>query len=101
MKQRQFTIHKHSTDVPVKNPFVHRLNLGTVDVIKIGLMSFTIAPIRVFIAGILLILAWSLAAVSLLFQNKEERQKPLIGWRKADPIYTASVCVTRRSQLQN
>lgn len=81
MKQRQFTIHKHSTDVPVKNPFVHRLNLGTVDVIKIGLMSFTIAPIRVFIAGILLILAWSLAAVSLLFQNKEERQKPLIGWR--------------------
>lgn len=36
MKQRQFTIHKHSTDVPVKNPFVHRLNLGTVDVIKVS-----------------------------------------------------------------
>uniref|UniRef100_A0A0L8GNM9 Uncharacterized protein n=3 Tax=Octopus bimaculoides TaxID=37653 RepID=A0A0L8GNM9_OCTBM len=67
---------------PMKNPFVHRLNLGPVDVIKIGVMSFTIAPIRILIAGILLLLAWSLASLSLLFQTEIERQKPLIGWRK-------------------
>ncbi|XP_052822312.1 lysophosphatidylcholine acyltransferase 1 isoform X2 [Octopus bimaculoides] len=66
---------------PMKNPFVHRLNLGPVDVIKIGVMSFTIAPIRILIAGILLLLAWSLASLSLLFQTEIERQKPLIGWR--------------------
>ncbi|GAB1600109.1 lysophosphatidylcholine acyltransferase 1-like isoform X2 [Argonauta hians] len=66
---------------PTKNPFVHRLNLGPVDVIKIGVMSFTIAPIRIIIAGILLLLAWSLASLSLLFQTDVGRQKPLIGWR--------------------
>jgi len=45
-------------------------------------MSITIAPLRLILIGFCLLLAWPLAAIAVAFRPKEDRLKPLTGWRK-------------------
>lgn len=69
-------------DVAV-NPFVHKLHLNTYDTIKVALMTVTILPIRVVIAFVCLVLAWSFACIGIHgFTTEELRTKPLTGWRR-------------------
>lgn len=49
---------------------------------QIVIMSVTVAPLRLLMAGMCLVLAWPLAALSLAFRTEEEKRKPLTGWRK-------------------
>ncbi|ESO91104.1 hypothetical protein LOTGIDRAFT_217653 [Lottia gigantea] len=44
-------------------------------------MSVTIAPIRLLLVGISLLLAWPLAAIAIGFRSEEEKAKPMTGWR--------------------
>nr|XP_022344069.1 lysophosphatidylcholine acyltransferase 2-like isoform X2 [Crassostrea virginica] len=67
----------------VKNPFVHNLQFSTLDMIRIALMSVTIAPVRLVSLALLFGLAWLLAAISLAYRTPEEKEKPLAGWRKS------------------
>ncbi|KAH3778267.1 lysophosphatidylcholine acyltransferase 2-like isoform X2 [Dreissena polymorpha] len=66
----------------ILNPFVHKLHLGYLDMIKIGVMSVTVAPLRLFMVGLCLVLAWPLAALCVLGRTPEEAKQPLSGWRK-------------------
>ncbi|XP_041375841.1 lysophosphatidylcholine acyltransferase 2-like isoform X2 [Gigantopelta aegis] len=81
--KRNFNVPRQTSFIKpeVQNPFSHRLNLSIVDKIKIAIMSVTIAPIRMILAGLCLLLAWPLAAISVAFLSKEDKQKPLSGWR--------------------
>ncbi|XP_041375840.1 lysophosphatidylcholine acyltransferase 2-like isoform X1 [Gigantopelta aegis] len=83
--KRNFNVPRQTSFIKpeVQNPFSHRLNLSIVDKIKIAIMSVTIAPIRMILAGLCLLLAWPLAAISVAFLSKEDKQKPLSGWRKS------------------
>ncbi|XP_052232850.1 lysophosphatidylcholine acyltransferase 2-like isoform X1 [Dreissena polymorpha] len=65
----------------ILNPFVHKLHLGYLDMIKIGVMSVTVAPLRLFMVGLCLVLAWPLAALCVLGRTPEEAKQPLSGWR--------------------
>lgn len=67
----------------VKNPFVHNLQLSTLDIVRIVFMSITIAPVRLVSLALLFGLAWLLAAISLAYRTPEEKKKPLEGWRKS------------------
>ncbi|XP_078338685.1 lysophosphatidylcholine acyltransferase 2-like isoform X1 [Crassostrea virginica] len=67
----------------VKNPFVHNLQFSTLDMIRIALMSVTIAPVRLVSLALLFGLAWLLAAISLAYRTPEEKEKPLAGWRNS------------------
>ncbi|XP_061163187.1 lysophosphatidylcholine acyltransferase 2-like isoform X1 [Saccostrea echinata] len=66
----------------VKNPFVHNLQFTTLDIVRIVIMSVTIAPVRLVSLALLFGLAWLLAKISLACRTPEEKQKPLEGWRK-------------------
>ncbi|KAK7115276.1 hypothetical protein V1264_001176 [Littorina saxatilis] len=65
----------------VPNPFVHRLELGTLDILKIAIMSVTIAPLRLLMVVLLLLLVWPLAAIGVACRSPEEADKPFTGWR--------------------
>lgn len=67
----------------VKNPFVHNLQLSTLDIVRIVFMSITIAPVRLVSLALLFGLAWLLAAISLAYRTPEEKKKPLEGWRNS------------------
>ncbi|XP_060555457.1 lysophosphatidylcholine acyltransferase 2-like isoform X1 [Ruditapes philippinarum] len=66
----------------IQNPFVHKVHLGYLDMIQVAFMSVTIAPLRLLLVGISLLLAWPLAALAVSFRSKEEQNQPLSGWRK-------------------
>ncbi|XP_048253838.1 lysophosphatidylcholine acyltransferase 2-like isoform X1 [Haliotis rufescens] len=84
MKRNVPIARQESLVVPdVQNPFVHRLHFGILDKIQIVIMSVTVAPLRLLMSGMCLVLAWPLAALSLAFRTEEEKRKPLTGWRKA------------------
>ncbi|XP_076470898.1 lysophosphatidylcholine acyltransferase 1-like [Babylonia areolata] len=63
------------------NPFYHRLHLSGLDLVKIAVMSVTVAPIRLLLVGLLLLMIWPLAAIAVAFRRPEDRGKPLAGWR--------------------
>ncbi|XP_060555458.1 lysophosphatidylcholine acyltransferase 2-like isoform X2 [Ruditapes philippinarum] len=65
----------------IQNPFVHKVHLGYLDMIQVAFMSVTIAPLRLLLVGISLLLAWPLAALAVSFRSKEEQNQPLSGWR--------------------
>ncbi|XP_061163188.1 lysophosphatidylcholine acyltransferase 2-like isoform X2 [Saccostrea echinata] len=67
----------------VKNPFVHNLQFTTLDIVRIVIMSVTIAPVRLVSLALLFGLAWLLAKISLACRTPEEKQKPLEGWRNS------------------
>lgn len=67
----------------IPNPFVHVLKMNAWDYIRIGIMSVTVAPLRVLAFTLLLVPVWVLCAVALAGIKKEEKENPLTGWRKA------------------
>lgn len=66
----------------IQNPFVHKLHLSYLDLLQVAIMSVTVAPIRLLLAGLCLLLAWPLAALAVAFRSEKDRQQPLSGWRK-------------------
>ena len=48
---------------------------------QIAIMSVTIAPLRLLMAGLLLLMVWPLAAIAIACRSPEDRSKPLSGWR--------------------
>lgn len=81
-------------DIP--NPFQHDLNLNAWDYIRIGLMSITIAPIRLLLTLILMLPTWFLCYVALLGLGDEAAKKSLTGWRRA---LKGPVLVVARMQM--
>lgn len=73
----------HSVDQPrVHNPFFYRLQFSTLDIIKIVVMSITIAPLRLLLAILIVLMLWPLAAIGSCCTSAEEKKKPLRGWKK-------------------
>ncbi|KAL5020848.1 hypothetical protein ScPMuIL_000003 [Solemya velum] len=66
----------------VQNPFVHRLHLGPLEILQVVVMSLTLAPLRLLMSGMCLVVAWLVAAIALSGRTEEEKKKPLAGWRK-------------------
>ncbi|WAR13504.1 PCAT2-like protein [Mya arenaria] len=65
----------------IQNPFVHNLRLGYLDILQIIIMSVTIAPLRLLLVGLCLLLAWPLAAIVVAGRSEEDKKEPLTGWR--------------------
>ncbi|XP_076448987.1 lysophosphatidylcholine acyltransferase 2-like isoform X2 [Babylonia areolata] len=73
----------HSVDQPrVQNPFVHRLQFSTLDIIKIVVMSITLAPLRLLLAILIILMVWPLAAIGNFCTCAEDKEKPLRGWKR-------------------
>ncbi|XP_045191515.2 lysophosphatidylcholine acyltransferase 2-like isoform X1 [Mercenaria mercenaria] len=66
----------------IQNPFVHKIQLGYLDMLQVAFMSVTVAPLRLLLVGVCLLLAWPLAALAVAFRNEKEQKEPLSGWRK-------------------
>ena len=49
---------------------------------QVALMSVTIAPLRLLLIGLCLLLAWPLAAIAVGFRSEEDKKEPLSGWRR-------------------
>ncbi|XP_077982422.1 lysophosphatidylcholine acyltransferase 2-like [Glandiceps talaboti] len=65
---------------PVQNPFVHKLELTTVDKIRIALCTVTLFPVRLIGILIFVVIAWIFALIALTGIKDEE--KPFSGWRR-------------------
>ena len=50
--------------------------------LQVIIMSVTIAPLRLLLVGLCLLLAWPLAAIAVAGRTEEDRKQPLVGWRK-------------------
>ncbi|KAK0051449.1 lysophosphatidylcholine acyltransferase 2 [Biomphalaria pfeifferi] len=81
MSRNNIPRQKSLSTPEVLNPFVHKLNLSLRDKIQIAIMSVTIAPIRLFLVLLLLLLAWPFAALAVAFRSEEDKLKPITGWR--------------------
>lgn len=68
----------------IKNPFVHRLELKLIDKIKIGLNGVFLLPMRIFVSTNIFLFSCTLAFfVTFGYTQKELKEKPFTGWRKA------------------
>ncbi|XP_039266198.2 lysophosphatidylcholine acyltransferase 2-like isoform X2 [Styela clava] len=74
-------LRKKSFALPKVNPFIHDLQLSMKDKLQILVMSFTLAPIRLFLIFILLIFAWLIAFISTLGLDIDSK-KPVRSWRR-------------------
>ena len=64
------------------DPFSHQISPGFIDVLKIVVMSLTLAPLRLFCILILLVWGWCLAKLGLCGLSEEDYSKsPFVGWR--------------------
>ena len=64
------------------DPFSHKLSPGILDLIKIIIASFTLAPLRLYCIFNLLSLTWFVSKVGLLCTNAKTKEKPFSGWRR-------------------
>ncbi|BFZ13456.1 hypothetical protein BsWGS_16495 [Bradybaena similaris] len=71
--------HKSVSDAP--NPFVHELKLNFLDKLQVAIMSVTVAPIRLILVVLFLLMVWPLAALAVAFRSEEDKLKPVTGWR--------------------
>lgn len=74
-------LRKKSFALPKVNPFIHDFQLAVKDKIQIFIMSFTIAPIRLVLILILLIVAWIIAFFSTMGMDISSK-KPVKSWRR-------------------
>ena len=64
------------------DPFSHTMSPGIFDILKIFIMTFTIAPIRFALIIQMLFLAWFVSKVGLIGLSKEQSNEcPIDGWR--------------------
>ena len=74
------------------DPFSHKLSPGILDLIKIIIASFTLAPLRLYCIFNLLCLTWFVAKIGLLCtNNKKTNEKPFSGWRRVLQIFIRKV----------
>lgn len=50
--------------------------------LQVAVMSVTIAPIRLLLVILLLLLVWPFAALCTAFRTEADKEKPVTGWRK-------------------
>ncbi|XP_042151377.1 lysophosphatidylcholine acyltransferase 1-like [Oncorhynchus tshawytscha] len=55
---------------PFRNPFVHELRFTTLEKIRIGVMTVTVFPVRLFFAVFLMLLAWPFAFAASLGRSE-------------------------------
>lgn len=63
------------------HPFVHELKLSFLDKLQVAIMSVTLAPIRLILIVLFLLMAWPIAAIAIAFRSEEDKLKPVTGWR--------------------
>ena len=64
------------------DPFSHTMSPGICDILKIFIMTFTIAPIRFALIIQMLFLAWFVSKVGLIGLSKDQLNEcPIDGWR--------------------
>ena len=74
------------------DPFSHKLSPGILDLIKIIIASFTLAPLRLYCIFNLLCLTWFVAKIGLLCTNvRQTNEKPFSGWRKVLQVFIRKV----------
>lgn len=49
--------------------------------IQVAIMSVTVAPIRLILVVLFLLMVWPLAALAVAFRSEEDKLKPVTGWR--------------------
>lgn len=55
---------------PFRNPFVHELRFTPLEKIRIGVMTVTVFPVRLFFAVLLMLLAWPFAFAAALGRSE-------------------------------
>ncbi|XP_071959020.1 lysophosphatidylcholine acyltransferase 2-like isoform X2 [Antedon mediterranea] len=79
LKRAESLIHPE-----IRNPFVHELNLTTTDKIRIALMSVTVAPIRLLLVLVLILVDCLLANIAIAGLTQQQLEsEPLKGWRRS------------------
>lgn len=68
----------------IKNPFIHKLEVKPIDKIKIGINAVLLLPIRLLASTTIFLMSCAVAfVVTVGYTQKELKEKPLTGWRKA------------------
>jgi lysophosphatidylcholine acyltransferase/lyso-PAF acetyltransferase len=72
----------HPTTPPV-NPFVHNIDLGPYDKIKVYILTVVLLPLRLVAVFACLLIAYLLACIGTIGLSQEDLiQKPMTGWRR-------------------
>ncbi len=65
------------------DPFEHKLSPNLCDILKIGFMSVTLAPLRLFFIFFLLFFGWIVAKIGLCGLAGPDLEKPFVSWRQS------------------
>ncbi|XP_021415816.1 lysophosphatidylcholine acyltransferase 1 isoform X2 [Oncorhynchus mykiss] len=71
-KQHHSSENEDGSDLPppFRNPFVHELRFTPLEKIRIGVMTVTVFPVRLFFAVLLMLLAWPFAFAASLGRSE-------------------------------
>jgi lysophosphatidylcholine acyltransferase/lyso-PAF acetyltransferase len=65
------------------NPFVHNIDLGPYDKIKVYILTVVLLPLRLVAVFACLLIAYLLACIGTIGLSQEDLiQKPMTGWRR-------------------
>ncbi|KAG7335479.1 hypothetical protein KOW79_000172 [Hemibagrus wyckioides] len=67
--------------LPLKNPFVHELRFTPLQKLKLGVMTLTLFPVRLFFAAFMMLLAWPFAFIATVGRS-ESSVEPQCFWRR-------------------
>ncbi|GAA6098222.1 lysophosphatidylcholine acyltransferase 1 [Tachysurus ichikawai] len=67
--------------LPFKNPFVHELRFTPLQKLKLGVMTLTLFPVRLFFAAFMMLLAWPFAFIATVGRS-ESSVEPQCFWRR-------------------
>ncbi|KAI5106014.1 lysophosphatidylcholine acyltransferase 1-like [Silurus meridionalis] len=56
--------------LPLKNPFVHELRFTPLQTLKLGVMTLTLFPVRLFFAAFMMLLAWPFAFIATVGRSE-------------------------------
>ncbi|BFZ19725.1 hypothetical protein BsWGS_22764 [Bradybaena similaris] len=84
MSVRSFVnLREKSFSAPeVENPFVLEQKLTALDKLQVALMSVTVAPLRLLLMSLLLVILWFLAVVGVACRSGDSASRPFSGCRK-------------------
>jgi hypothetical protein len=67
----------------VSNPFLHTLTLSRCQMVKIVFMSVTVAPLRICIILLTMLVIWFVSFVGTIgISNEALEHRPFVGWRR-------------------
>ncbi|GAA6075577.1 lysophospholipid acyltransferase LPCAT4 isoform X1 [Tachysurus ichikawai] len=64
------------------HPFVHEVKLSTAQKIRSIILGCVLFPVRITLATLFFLLMWPIARLRLTGLSREERAKPVRGWRQ-------------------